>query len=136
MHEYRWGDDARRVHALRSASAGTLICRLTRGQEEHSYNVRLVLVQSLKHDRKVSGDVNLSIEGEQEGSTVTYEYGQLLPQDAESAWPFSFRYFQDFDRKIVLPDGFTPERITIQVRSRTRTIDSIEQSYSWATSPG
>ena len=109
---------------------------LTRGEEEHSYNVRLVLVQSLKHDRKVSGDVNLSIEGEQAGSTVTYEYGQLLPQDAESNWPFSFRYFQDFDRKIVLPDGFTPERITIEVRSRTRSIDSIEESYSWTTSPG
>lgn len=110
--------------------------RLTRGQEEHTYNVRLVLVQSLKHDRKVSGDVNLSIEGEQEGSTVTYEYGQLLPDEASSSWPFSFRYFQDFDREIVLPDGFTPERITIEVRSKTRSISSIEESFSWTTSPG
>ena len=110
--------------------------RLTRAEEEHTYNVRLVLVQSLKHDRKVSGDVNLSIEGEQEGSTVTYEYGQLLPGDASSSWPFSFRYFQDFDREIVLPDGFTPERITIEVRSKTRSISSIEESFSWTTSPG
>jgi hypothetical protein len=110
--------------------------RLTRGQEEHRYNVRLVLVQSLKHDRKVSGDVNLSVEGELGGSTVTYDFEQLLPDEASSNWPFSFRYFQDFDREIVLPDGFTPERITIEVRSKTRSIDSIEESYSWATSPG
>ena len=110
--------------------------RLTRGQAEHSYNVRLVLVQSLKHDRKVSGDVNLSIQGEQEGAEVTYDYAQLLPADAKSRWAFSFRYFQDFDREIVLPDGFTPERITIEVRSKTRSIDSIEESYSWTTSPG
>ena len=110
--------------------------RLTRGQEEHRYTVRLVLVQSLKHDRKVSGDVNLSVEGELAGSTVTYDFEQLLPDEASSNWPFSFRYFQDFDREIVLPDGFTPERITIEVRSKTRSIDSIEESYSWATSPG
>ena len=110
--------------------------RLTRGQEEHSYNVRLVLVQSLKHDRKVSGDVNLSVQGEQEGTTITYEYDELLPEDGESSWAFSFRYFQDFDREIRLPDGFTPERITIEVRSRTRSIDSIEESYSWTTSSG
>lgn len=110
--------------------------RLTRGPEEHRYNVRLVLVQSLKHDRKVSGNVNLSVEGEQEGSMVRYEFKQLLPEDAKSSWPFSFRYFQDFDREIVLPDGFTPERITIEVRSKTRSIDSIEESYSWATSLG
>jgi hypothetical protein len=110
--------------------------KLTRGQEERAYNVRLVLVQSLKHDRKVTGDVNLSIEGEQGGDTMTYEYAQLLRDDSEKGWPFSFRYFQDFDREIVLPDGFTPERITIEVRSRTRSISSIEESYSWTTSPG
>jgi hypothetical protein len=93
-------------------------------------------VQSLKHDRKVSGDVSLSIAGEEGGVEATYEYGQLLPDDGDSNWPFSFRYFQDFDREIVLPDGFTPERITIQVRSRTRSIDSIEESYAWTTSLG
>ena len=110
--------------------------RLTRGQEERAYNVRLVLVQSLKHDRKVSGDVNLLVEGEQGGAAATYEFSQLLREDENSSWPFSFRYFQDFDREIVLPDGFTPERIKIEVRSRTRSISSIEESFSWVTSLG
>jgi len=110
--------------------------KLTRGQDERAYNVRLVLVQSLKHDRKVTGDVNLSIEGEQGGDQTTYQFAQLLREDADKGWPFSFRYFQDFDREIVLPDGFTPEKITIEVRSRTRSISSIEESYSWTTSPG
>ena len=110
--------------------------RLTRGQSERAYNVRLVLVQSLKHDRKVSGDVRLSIEGEEGGATATYNLSQLLREDSSSNWPFSFRYFQDFDREIVLPDGFTPEKITIEVRSTTRSISSIEESYSWTTSIG
>ena len=110
--------------------------KLTRGQTERIFNVRLVLVQSLQHDRKVSGDVILSIDGDEGGSAISYSYTQLLPEESSASWSFSFRYFQDFDREIVLPDGFTPEKITIEVRSRTRSISSIEASYSWATSLG
>jgi len=110
--------------------------KLTRGGEEREFNLRLVLVQAMKHDRKVSGDVAVTIEGSEGGEAKTYALTELLPADAESAWPFSFRYFQDFDRQLVLPDGFTPERIRVEVRSRTRSISSIEESYAWAMSQG
>lgn len=110
--------------------------KLTRGLVERAYNIRLVLVQSLKHDRKVSGNVKLTVVGDQGGAQVAIEFAQLLPAGASNSWPFSFRYFQDFDREIILPDGFTPERINIEVRSKTRSIESIEESYVWATSPG
>ena len=110
--------------------------KLTRAKAERSYNVRLVLVQSLKHDRRVSGDVDLIVEGLQDGSETTYAFSQLLSDESDKKWVFSFRYFQDFDREIVLPDGFTPERIKIEVRSRTRSVSSIEESFSWMTSPG
>ncbi len=109
---------------------------LTRGKEEREFNLRLVLVQAMKHDRKVSGDVNLSVAGTQAGVETSYALEQLLPEDADSKWAFSFRYFQNFDRQLVLPDGFTPERITVEVRSRTRSISSIEESFAWSTSQG
>ena len=110
--------------------------RLTRGAEERVFNLRLVLVQAIKHDRKVSGDVALTVEGNENGTARTYALAELLPPDADKAWPFSFRYFQDFDRQILLPDGFTPERVHVEVRSRTRSISSIEESFAWATSQG
>ena len=107
---------------------------LTRGTAEREVNVRLVLIQAKKHDRKVTGDVALSVQGSQDGVATVYTLQQLLPAEAESAWPFSFRYFQDFDRQLVLPDGFTPERIRVEVRSKTRSIQSIDESYAWALS--
>lgn len=110
--------------------------KLSRGDAERTYTIRLVLVQSLKHGRKVSGNVNLTIEGDQSGTATSYNYSQLLPAETNGSWPFSFRYFQNFDRDIILPDGFTPEKITIEVRSRTRSISSIEESYPWTASPG
>ncbi len=110
--------------------------KLTRAKSERAYNVRLVLVQALKHDRRVSGNVELVVEGVQDGSEITYALSQLLSDKSDSSWAFSFRYFQDFDREIVLPDGFTPERIKIEVRSRTRSVASIEEIFSWTTSSG
>lgn len=108
--------------------------KLTRGKAEREFNLRLVLVQAMKHDRKVTGDVNLSVVGRQDGVETTYALAQLLADEANSAWAFSFRYFQDFERQLVLPDGFTPERITVEVRSKTRSISSIEKSFDWAIS--
>ena len=110
--------------------------KLTRAGEERAFNLRLVLVQAMKHDRKVSGNVAVTVEGNEGGVAKTYELTELLPEEADMAWPFSFRYFQDFDRQLVLPDGFTPERIHVEVRSRTRSISSIEESFAWAMSQG
>ena len=108
--------------------------KVTRGKVEREFNVRLVLVQAMKHDRKVSGDVILTVVGDQSGVETSYPLAQLVSDEEDKAWAFSFRYFQNFDRQLVLPDGFTPERITVEVRSRTRSISSIEESFAWETS--
>ena len=110
--------------------------RLTRGAAEREYYIRLVLVQAIKHDRKVSGNVKISIDGELDGEEASYSFRDLLPEGADAAWKFSFRYFQDFDRLVILPDGFTPERINVAVESQTRSIASIEESYPWAAGQG
>lgn len=110
--------------------------KLSRGVNEREYLVRLVLVQVLKHDRTVSGDVDLVLEGEENGSEAAYSLQELVPGDEDSSWPFKFRYFQSFDRLLVLPDGFTPERLSVQIRSRTKSVDSIEQTFAWHTVQG
>lgn len=110
--------------------------KLSRGKAEREYNIRLVLVQALQHDRKVTGDVKLTIAGDQNGVETSYTYSQLLPEESDRGWSFSFRYFQDFERQVILPDGFTPERVDVEVLSKTRSIASIEESFSWRTSQG
>jgi len=105
--------------------------KLTRGRDDRHYSVRLVLVQMMQHDRSVKGEVDFSLEGAQDGVATNYELEQLLPEDGSSSWPFAFRYFQDFDRELVLPAGFQPEKINIEVISRTRSIASVKQSFDW-----
>ena len=105
--------------------------KLSRGSEERHYILHVVLVQVMQHDRTVKGVVDFSVEGAQDGVPASYELSQLLPEDGNSNWPFAFRYFQDFDRELILPDGFTPEKINIEVISTTKSISNVKQSFDW-----
>jgi hypothetical protein len=110
--------------------------KVSKGQDEGLYHVNLVLVQVMQHDLSVNGDVAFSLEGAQDGVATTYTLAQLVPEDEDSEWPFSFRYFQNLDRRLILPDGFTPEKVNIEVRSRTKSIASVEQSFLWQSGQG
>jgi septal ring factor EnvC (AmiA/AmiB activator) len=105
--------------------------KVMKGKDEREYHVSLVLVQVMQHDRSVRGDVGFSLEGAQDGEAAKYTLEQLVPADEDSDWPFSFRYFQAFERNLILPDGFTPEKVNVEVRSRTKSIASVEQSFLW-----
>jgi hypothetical protein len=107
--------------------------KLSRGAQERQFNLRLVLVQVKQHDRSVKGEVAISLDGDLDGVEKTYALEELLPPDADSSWPFAFRYFQNFDRQLILPVGFSPERINIEVRSKTKSIASVSQSFAWQT---
>lgn len=110
--------------------------KVSKGREENHYHVRLVLVQSLQHDRSVKGDVGFSLEGTQDGVATTYTLSELVPEDEDSDWQFSFRYFQNFDRQLVLPEGFEPEKVNIEVRSRSKSVASSNQSFLWQSGQG
>ena len=85
----------------------------------------------MNYDRKVSGVVDVSLIGNQSGIEKIYKISELLPEDSKFSWAFSFRYFQDFEQQMELPDNFIPELIKVEVQSKVRSISSIEQEYDW-----
>ena len=107
------------------------VLKLTQGKDDRHYSLRLVLVQVMQHERSAKGQVDFSVEGAQNGVATSYKLAQLLPENQFSGWPFAFRYFQDFDRELVLPEGFAPEKITVEVISNTKSIASVTQSFDW-----
>lgn len=104
------------------------------GSHDSEYRLRLVLVQAAaRRDRRVSGVVNLSIEGARDGAPVRYNLAELIPGDAQSSkLGFSFRYYQDFERDFVLPNGFVPNRVNVEVNPNGRSAKAIRQAFDWA----
>jgi len=107
--------------------------KLSKGKEERQYNLRLVLVQVKQHDRSVKGSVEVRLEGEQDGVAKTYSLQELSTTGKDNSWPFAFRYFQNFNRQLILPVGFSPERVNIEVRSRTKSVAGMKQTFIWQT---
>ena len=105
--------------------------KLTKGKDERQYHVRLVLVQVMHHDRKVRGEVGFSTDGAQNGVSVPYAPGQLFPVEAVRKWPGYLVYCIALLLRVVGPAGFTPERVNIEVISRTKSIASVKQSFLW-----
>lgn len=98
-------------------------------QSPRVYQISLSLTQNLRWAKDVSGQVQLSIDGIREGVAEHLTNEQLL---TESAGPlnFQFKHFQQLESLITLPDGFMPNRLTIQLNSNSlRT--PVEQSMEW-----
>ena len=91
------------------------------------YHYKMVLIQALKHDRKISGKARFEINGVQGGKNTTIRF----PQAADKPIRFNFKYFQDLEGQIELPQNFEPRTIKVNVTSRGRNAQSIEQIYPW-----
>jgi len=110
--------------------------QVLRGAEESRYRLRLVLVQVKQHHQRVAGTVRLSVDGARGGEAVTIPFTQLSAEDRDARWAFSFRYFQDFERELVLPEGFEPDRVNVELMPSGSGNSGIKQSFPWSTSPG
>lgn len=103
---------------------------LWRGTEPRVYHFSLTLIQSVRNERKVSGDVHLTAHGVQGGKSREIDLDDLLlkPQPSMS---FKFRYFQEINGAFRLPEGFDPGKVEVLI---TRSDDedlSVTESYDW-----
>jgi len=110
------------IQSLKVAAAGDDDTTAT-----SKYHYKMVLIQALKHDRKISGKARFEINGVQGGKNTTIRF----PQAADKPIRFNFKYFQDLEGQIELPQNFEPRTIKVNVTSRGRDAQSIEQIYPW-----
>lgn len=97
---------------------------------EHHYRLRLVLVQSMRQEAVVSGAVIVQIEGVRNNRPVQLALPQAgVTTRADGQLPFQFRYFQNIEQDIVLPDGFEPRAVNVEVRSAR--LAPVRESYPW-----
>lgn len=98
-------------------------------QSPRVFRIIFTLTQNLRWATVISGQVQLGVDGIRDGVARHLTQDQLL---AESAKPlgFQFKYFQQIERLITLPESFEANRLTIRLRSASlRT--PVEKSMEW-----
>jgi hypothetical protein len=80
------------------------------------FRLKFVLMQTGKPDSVVAGSAEITVDGLLHGKPSSLSFGQLTPNRRVSL-SYSFRYFQDYDEPIQLPQGFEPTRVGVEIRS-------------------
>ncbi|MCB1624813.1 MAG: hypothetical protein KDI32_09515 [Pseudomonadales bacterium] len=98
--------------------------------EPNTFHVRLTLVQPVRPDAVVSGNVTLAVLGQQAGKSERLDFAALTGGKRREV-PFTFRYLENIDEEIVLPADLKPEELQIEVRSSRRGVAPLQQSLVW-----
>jgi len=91
----------------------------------------LVLIQSVRHDRRIAGRVEISLHGLQAGATEVRRLSDLT-LSGEKNLVFSFKYFEEFGGEFRLPEGFRPMRAVVAVLPDGGSVPKVEDEFEWS----
>ncbi len=105
------------------------------GGIDNHFRLRLVLVQSMRQDSVVSGSVSIQIEGVSDNKPTQLQLAEAGGETrADGLVPFQFRYFQNLEQDIVLPGGFEPKAVNVEVKSSR--LQPVRESFPWRVQEG
>jgi hypothetical protein len=107
------------VHALR-----------VQPQDGPAWHFASTLTQNLNRGAVSDGTLTLAIEGTRGGRLQKLAWDDLRQQANAPGVPYSFKYFQQVDGDVFLPEGLTPVKVTVRLQPRGGA--TIEQSFTWA----
>jgi hypothetical protein len=85
----------------------------------------ITLTQNLNRGAISKGSMRFSVDGVRAGKFASVKWDELLQKPAAPGQPFSFRYFQQLEGSVMLPPGFTPQRVRVQLNGGG------EQVFDW-----
>lgn len=106
------------VHVMKVSRVGT----------SHAWNFIVTLTQNFKRGQDTKGHVTLAVEGVQNGKLSTLEWAALTQGQNPSGIEYGFKYFQQVNGTIMLPEGFQANRVRVRAEGDA---GHIEQDFAW-----
>jgi cell division protein FtsB len=105
---------------------------LETGSEAGNYRYKLVLRQrDADGDTFLLGHVNVNLIGTQYEDQVILPLRDVSDDEDELDIRLRFKYFQNIEGELSLPEGFTPQRVQIAAVATEPVSKSINQDFSW-----
>lgn len=99
--------------------------------EARVYNFTMTVTQNLRAGQLASGRARVSVTGVRDGKLVTLDWPELAANQDREGMAFSFKYFQQLKGALMLPAGFTPNRIHAAAEAGG-DMGRAEQDFAWA----
>ncbi len=113
-------------HALRVQNF-----KLEPGLENGQYIYRFSVSQVINSGIVAKGVIELNIEGLQNGRSTRLSLAQVSEEKLDKI-KMRFRYFQNVEGKLLLPDGFEPATIEIDVKPSGGKLERVKESFNWS----
>lgn len=95
------------------------------------YEYKLVMQQLATDHQLLSGHLNFNILGRRGDEEVAIPLYQVSEQVDEANIPLRFKYFQNIEGRLTLPDGFEPQRIELEARTTGNNRETVEKKFGW-----
>jgi hypothetical protein len=130
----RQSDDLAFYRSIVSPADGIQGLRIQRfevlpGAQTRQVQLKLTLVQAMRHESVVSGLAQVTLVGMQGDVPARFAVGELIGKP-RAQLPFSFRYFQTVEQTVTLPEGFDPYEVDVRLQS-SKLNSPLQQVFPW-----
>jgi hypothetical protein len=95
------------------------------------YGFDVTLTQNLKPGQVASGKVRLSISGIKADRLITVPWTEVAQNEDANGLAFSFKYFQQIKGTLLLPEGFQPNGVRVEVDGGA-SMGKAEREFAWS----
>ena len=99
--------------------------------EDGRFKYKITISQKGRNDNFAKGVIKVAVIGQQEGKPMTLQLHEVS-KEAKKITKFGFKYFQNFEGTMSMPDQFWPEYMQVQVKPKSRQIEAVKQQYAWS----
>ena len=96
------------------------------------WRYELVVHQGQPAEARFIGELKLRVVGRVLGQPEALDLADLDERLAGQPLPINFRYFQRFEGELLLPPGFTPERVEVDVALRKPKANRVSAAHDWS----
>ena len=104
---------------------------------DNKHQLKLVVQKLAEGDEDFTGEMKFMVVGQREGQETKISLHELVVSKAGAESPteiipLNFKFFQNIETEIVLPEGFTPSRVELAVKSDSkRNPMTVEGQLEW-----
>jgi hypothetical protein len=125
-------DFYQRLAGISGTQAGLAVYQLELNPTSSTrvFHFLLTLTQNLRRSDITSGKARIGLEGTLGDRPVTLPWSRIT--DGNKPEPeFRFKYFQQLDGYILLPDGFEPSQLRVTLESSGQKGQPVSRSFNW-----
>ncbi len=100
-------------------------------QIENNYRFKLILTHVAKSDKVAEGTVEITLEGLQDGVAKALNLTEVMLNSTMDL-SFNFKNFKRFEGTMMIPEGFTPHRVTVRLQPKDTKLSKIKRVFDWS----